>query len=108
MGRRATAPTVMGPTGRVAGAVAPVIQFGGRTAGNRLGASACRRVGAAVRNRQNQLRPPSPLWPVATRAVLTLTRPSENGSDPEGIAESFSVNPDNYQRQTHTPRTQPQ
>jgi hypothetical protein len=41
-------------------------------------------------------------------AVLTLTRPSENGSDPEGIAESFSGNPDNYQRQTHTPRTQPQ
>jgi hypothetical protein len=40
--------------------------------------------------------------------VLTLTRPPENGSDPESIAESFSVNPDNYQRQTHTPRTQPQ
>jgi hypothetical protein len=98
-------------------------------------------------------------------AVLTLTPPPENGSDPESIAESalhsiekfhrcvavllsrrrerppsfrrlaisprccadqgqlspstsargffrdsatFSVNPDNYQRQTHTPRTQPQ
>src|SRR5262249_62136336 len=38
--------------------------------GNRLDASACQCVGAAVRNRQNQLRPSSPLWPVATRQAM--------------------------------------
>ena len=35
--------------------------------GNGLGVSAYRRVGVAVRNRQNQLRPPSPLRPVVPR-----------------------------------------
>jgi hypothetical protein len=37
------------------------------TAGNGLDASACLCVGAVVRNRQNQPRPSSPLWPVDTR-----------------------------------------
>ena len=36
-------------------------------AGNRLDASAYLCVDAAARNRQNQLRPSSPLWPVVTR-----------------------------------------
>lgn len=66
-GPQSNGPGVRGSIGTVAGAVVTAIPFGGRTAGNRLGASACRCVGAAVRNRQNQLRPPSPLWPVATR-----------------------------------------
>ena len=39
-------------------------------AGNELDASACQCVGAAVRNRQNQLRPSSPLWPVTTRRAI--------------------------------------
>jgi hypothetical protein len=38
-------------------------------AGNGLDAGAYRCAAVAVRNRQNQLRPSSPLWPVATRRV---------------------------------------
>jgi hypothetical protein len=43
-------------------------------AGNGLDASACR-VGAAVRNRQNQLRPSSPLRPVATGDAPKMRAP---------------------------------
>ena len=41
----------------------------GTRAGNRLDFDAYRCVGAAARNRQNQLRPSSPLRPVVTRRV---------------------------------------
>ncbi len=46
------------------------------TAGNGSDASACQCVGAAVRNRQNQPRPSSPLWPVDTRRHLITRQPT--------------------------------
>ena len=51
----------------------PIGVFERRTRREQVRRSAYRCVAVAVRNRQNQLRPSSPLRPVATRRVLYLT-----------------------------------
>jgi hypothetical protein len=50
------------------------------SAGNRLDVSAYRCVDVAGRNRQNWLRPSSPLWPVVTRRVRPTTLNGPKGS----------------------------
>jgi len=54
-------------------------------AGNRLDVSAYRCVGVAARNRQNQLRPSSPLRPVVTQQAL------DNGQIGSGFQTSDSL-----------------
>ena len=70
----------------------------GCIAGNRLGASACRCVGAAVRNRQNQLRPPSP-FPAQMPSIkcaaqlLSLRRLNCFGLDQLAAAHNCPIEP---------------
>jgi hypothetical protein len=80
--------------------VVPAIPFRrGRTAGNRLGASACRCVGAAVRKPAKSTASAFPVAAGCHPTVLTLARPLANGSDPEMLSGSQA------QRKTGCPVT---